>query len=74
MPSSENKLNTSLSYHSGVPYQGGPLLSVQLDEVVDEVEEVPGRDGHDAAAAFQGPLVGRVKRLVDVDLNKEKST
>ena len=73
MPSSD-KFNTRFSYHNGEPYQGGPLLSVQLDEVVDEVEEVPGRDGHDAAAAFQGPLVGRVKRLVDVDLNKEKST
>ena len=58
--------------HCEGAYQGRSLLRVELDEVVDEVEEVPGRDGHDAAAAFQRPLVGRMKRLVDVNLNGTK--
>lgn len=49
-------------------YQSRSLLSVKLDEVVDEVEEVAWGDGHDAAAAFQRPLVCGVKSLVDVHL------
>ena len=34
-----------------------PLLVVQLHKVLDEVEEVPGRDGHDALAAAGGAPV-----------------
>ena len=40
--------------------------------MVDEIEEVPRRDGHDAAASLQRPLVGRVQRLVNVNLSAAK--
>jgi len=40
--------------------------------MVDEVEEVPRRDGHDAAASLQRPLVGSVQRLVNVNLEAAK--
>jgi len=40
--------------------------------VVDEVEEVARGDGHDSTASLQRPLVGRVQRLVNVDLNKKR--
>ena len=49
-------------------YECRSLLSVKLDEVIDKVEEVSRRDGHDASAAFQRPLVCGVKSLVHVDL------
>ena len=48
-------------------FEGRPLLPVELDKVVDEVEKVPGGDGHGAAAPLERPLVGLVQRLVDVD-------
>jgi hypothetical protein len=53
-------------------YQGGSFFCVKFDEVVDEVEEVARGDGHDSAASLQRPLVGRVQRLVNVDLNKKR--
>ena len=47
--------------------QPRPLLVVEPDEVVDEVQEVPGGDGHDALAALDGAGVDLVQRLVHVD-------
>ena len=48
-------------------FQGRPLLPIQFDKVVDEVQEVPGSDGHGPAPPLEGALVGLVEGLVDVD-------
>jgi hypothetical protein len=63
-----NKINVSRKSF----YQSRSFFRVELDKVVDEVEEVPRRDGHDAAASLQRPLVGRVQRLVNVNLSAAK--
>ena len=50
-----------------IPVLNGHSISVQLDEVIDEIEEVSRRDGHGSSSALDDALVGRVEGLVDVD-------